>query len=360
MVADPRIPEPAEEAMTGAPLSEGQRPGAAGVRLVHMFNHDGHRQEYQELFAALFDLAPSTGRVGSANLRRLVAARTVLFGTIDDDYVGFFLTALLRALLGRRTVGLFLRPHACLRSKALRNRVKKAAFAFLKRVRPVSVFTIVPFSIAPEFVQVADDGLVDPQLWDLAEAPACAIDADFSAQIAAAAGGRRILAFVGTASEIKGIGLLRDLVADPNWPTDEIFVVVAGRFTDGNGASADEFAALGALALPRFISEAELYALYAQANLIWACYRPDYDQASGVFGRALQTGRVPILRAQSLIAKFARQVGVPMVEIDWAAPQQERLSALTEQVAAAQEGVMPEEEIAHWKQDFIAKLGGAL
>ena len=165
---------------------------------------------------------------------------------------------------------MFLRPHVCLQSKALRNRVKKAAFTFLKRVRPVSVFTIVPFSIAPEFAQVADDGLVDPQLWDLATAPTNAIDAKFSAQIAAAAGGRHILAFVGTASAIKGIGLLRDLIADPSWPSDEIFVVAAGRFPDGNGASADEFTALGALALPRVISDAELRALYAGADLIWA------------------------------------------------------------------------------------------
>jgi hypothetical protein len=346
--------------MSAITRTDGQSPNAAGARLVHMRSHGGHRQEYQELFAALFDLSPSTGRVGPTNLRRLVAARAMLFGTIDDDYAGFFMTALLRALLGRSTVGLFLRPQVCLQSKALRNRVKKAAFAFLKRVRPVSVFTIVPFSIAPEFAQVADDGLVDPQLWDLAKTPAGAIDAEFSVHIAAAAGGRRILAFVGTASPIKGIGLLRDLIADPNWPSDELFVVAAGRFPDGNGASADEFAALGALALPRFISDAELQALYAGADLIWACYRPDYDQASGIFGRAVQTGRTPVLRAGSLIARFARQNDISAVELDCAAPPQERLSALTEQVAAAQKAMVPEEKIAQWKQEFIAKLRVAL
>lgn len=346
--------------MTAITHTDGQSPNAAGERLVHMRSHGGHRQEYQELFAALFGLAPSTGRVGLANLRRLVAARAVLFGTIDDDYAGFFLTALLRALLGRRTVGLFLRPHACLRSKALRNRVKKTAFALLKRVRPVSVFTIMPFSIAPEFAQVADDGLVDPQLWDLANVPADAINPEFSAKIAAAAGGRHILAFVGTASAIKGIGRLRDLIADPNWPSDEIFVVAAGRFPDGNGASADEFAALGALALPRFISDGELPALYVEADLIWANYRPDYDQASGIFGRAVQTGRTPVVRAGSLIARFARRNNISAVELDWAAPPHECLSALTGQVSAMQKVTVPEEKIAYWKQDFIAKLRAAL
>lgn len=346
--------------MTAITRTDGQSQSAAGARLVHMRSHGGHRQEYQELFAALFGLSLSTGRVGPTNLCRLVAARAILFGTIDDDYAGFFLTALLRALLGRRTVGLFLRPHVCLQSKALRNRVKKAAFTFLKRVRPVSVFTIVPFSIAPEFAQVADDGLVDPQLWDLATAPTNAIDAKFSAQIAAAAGGRHILAFVGTASAIKGIGLLRDLIADPSWPSDEIFVVAAGRFPDGNGASADEFTALGALALPRVISDAELRALYAGADLIWASYRPDYDQASGIFGRAVQTGRTPVLRAGSLIARFARQNDISAVELDWAAPPHERLSALTGQVFAAQKVMVPKAKIARWKQDFIAKLLAAL
>lgn len=338
----------------------GEFPKVARAGLVHMCSNGGHRQEYQNLFATLFDLSPSTGRVGPKNLLRLVLARELLFGTIDDDYAGFFLVALLRALLGRRTVGLFLRPHACFEPRALRTSVKKAAFVFLKLVRPVSVFTIVPFSIAPEFAQVADGGLVDPQLWDLAKAPTEAIDPEFSALLAAAAGGRHILAFVGTASAIKGIGLLLDLIADPNWPSDEIFVVVAGRFPDSNGASADEFAALGALALPRFISDAELQALYAGADLIWASYRPDYDQASGIFGRAVQTGRTPVLRAGSLIGRFARQNDISAVELDWAAPPNERLSALIGHVSAAQKVMVPEEKIAHWKQDFIAKLRGAL
>ena len=126
---------------------------------------------------ALFGLAPSTGRVKLANLRRLIGARELLFGTIDDDTAGFFLVAMLRAVLRRRTVGLYLRPQSCFQSQALLSRVKRAAFALLKRVHSVSVFTIVPFSVAPEFAQVADDGLIDPQLWDLTGASAGVTDA---------------------------------------------------------------------------------------------------------------------------------------------------------------------------------------
>jgi len=348
--------------MTAITRTDGQSPNAAGARLVHMRSLGGHRREYQDLFSALFDLAPSTGRVQLANLRHLLLARALLFGTLDDDYAGFFLIALLRAALGRRTVGIFLRPQTCFQSSALRFRIKKAVFAHLRKVRPVSVFTIMPFSVAPQLAEVADRGLLDPHLWDMAESDARATDAAFSAQISAAAGGRRVLAFVGTASTIKGVTLLRDMMAGPDWPGGDILVVVAGRFPDETEPLAREFEALGALVISRFISDAELRALYSGADFVWACYRPDYDQASGIFGRAVQTGRIPVLRAGSLIARFARQNGIAAVELDWASPgkvarPKSPISRIVDQNA---DFTLSKATISGWKNDFVTTVGAAL
>ena len=61
MVADSGIHETEEAAMTAITRTDGQSQSAAGARLVHMRSHGGHRQEYQELFAALFGLSLSTG-----------------------------------------------------------------------------------------------------------------------------------------------------------------------------------------------------------------------------------------------------------------------------------------------------------
>ncbi|KZY01808.1 MULTISPECIES: hypothetical protein [unclassified Sulfitobacter] len=346
--------------MTAVSRADTQTPRIGSLRLVYMRSNGGHRQEYQDLFASLFGLSPSTGRIGLTKLRSLVGARKLLFGTIDDDIVSFFLVALLRALLFRRTVGLFLRPHACLQSQALSAKAKRIAFSFMRRVNPVSVFAIIPFSIAPEYATVTDDGLVDPQLWDMTDASKGEIDAEFSERIAAEARCRRVLAFVGTAAEIKGIGLLRDMMADPNWPSEKILVVVAGRFPDENGVSVEELQGLGALVLPRFISDSELRTLYAKSEFIWTCYQPNYDQASGVFGRAVQSGRIPVVRSQSLIAHFASQIGTPTVELDWTAKPHDNASLLVGYNALQTEGLALDQEIMGWKKDFISKIERAL
>lgn len=44
----------------------------------------------------------------------------------------------------------------------------------------------------------------------------------------------------------------------------------------------------------------EILSLYKVADLVWCSDAPDDDQASGVFGRAIQTGVEPVFRKGSL------------------------------------------------------------
>lgn len=324
--------------------------------LAHMTAQTGHRQEYLELFSKIFDLEPSVGKVGSSNLISLIRAPRLFFGSLDDDYLGFFFVALLRALLCRRTVGLFLRPQTCFQSSKLRYRVKKAAFAALKCVHPISVFTIVPFAVAPDYAKIADAGVIDPQMWDKADVKGCSDEA-LAERIRIAAQGRRVLAFVGTANAIKGIEFLRDIVAEGTWASDKVFVVVAGRFPDNLERIASVLENSGALVMARFISDAELDAIYEAADLIWACYRPDYDQASGIFGRSVQRSKMPVVRADSLIARLARDIGVPALELDYAAPNSaaQRLVTNYQSISVDRARI-----IKCWKHDFILRVAEAL
>jgi hypothetical protein len=75
----------------------------------------------------------------------------------------------------------------------------------------------------------------------------------------------------------------------------------------------------GGYACDRFISNEELFDLYACADLIWCCYAADYDQASGVFGRAIQLGIPVVVREGALIHKFCLAQGLPCVAIREAA-----------------------------------------
>ena len=325
--------------------------------LVHHTALTGHRASYCALFEHEFDLAPSTGLIRSfAKIVELLRARCLFFGTLDDDYLGFFVVALLRSVLMRRTAGLFLRPQTCLARRGGAQRLKKLAFAALRYVRPVSVMTITSFDIEPRYRAIARRGVMDPQLWDKA-GKACCPDPEMTARITSAAGGRAVLAFVGSVSSIKGAEFLARLAKHPDWPSEQILIVVGGRVDADSRKAVATLAKGGALVVDRFVTDAEIDAVYASAAGVWACYRADYDQASGVFGRAVQTGTPAIVRRDSLISRIARHAGAPMAELDWT-DEAGAVGLIRSLVATPGRRAAPPTDA--WRKAFIDTVEGAL
>ena len=320
-------------------------------RVLHFGNDDGHRREYQELFIALFDLAPIVGRVGRRNIRALLRARSVLFGTIEDHYIGFVVVALLRAILGLPTVGLFLRPQRCFKADGtLRRTLKGWFFSALKRVQRISVCTIIPFAFAPHYAKVARFGVMDPHMWDKLKPSSCAHDADLAAWVIEQARGRRVLAFLGGVTPIKGAEFLMSLLRHPEWPEDKFFVVIAGKVSAECANSIQHISRSRALVIDRMISDVEFDTLYSYSDWIWACYRPDYDQASGIFGRALQFGKVPILRKGSLVDQMATTLCIDQVCLDFG-----RIERAIDAIIAVQNSgyVADKLVLAQWKNHFV-------
>lgn len=276
----------------------------------------GHRSDYQSVLGSIFALEPSTGKVTRANLLGLVRSNMLLFGSIDDDIFGFVIASILRAACGKKTVGLFLRPQACFTGKWLRPSIKRAIFKIMRRSKFISVYTIVPFNIAPEYQRVAKAGLSDPQIWDRTVIPFNPSE-EFSRLLCDVARGRRVLAFIGTATWFKGVEQLLDLMAQPSWGDARICVILVGRIPDESAEIAAKLEHLGAKIFPRFISNSELDSVYEVADYIWASYHPDYDQASGNFGRALQAGKIPVVRKGTLIDNIARNLKYPIIPIDF-------------------------------------------
>lgn len=288
---------------------------------VYVERSDGHRQSYQAIIAQWLGVEPVYGKVGAALFGKLVRARRLIFSTIDDNYFIFLLVALLRAIRGRRTVGIFLRPAQCFTGKRYYHRWKRRAFAALRRIRPVAVLTIVPFAVRPEYASVARDWIHDPQMWDVGERDDPVPPTPLAQSLEEAASGRPILCFVGGVSAIKGIGFLRDLAQTDPRPADRYLIAVLGKSDMESAVVLDELAAAGATVVDRHLSDAELESLYGVADMIWACYRPDYDQASGVFGRAFQTGKLSLVRSGSVIEQYAAYVGARVLAIDYGAAE---------------------------------------
>lgn len=284
--------------------------------IVHVASRDGHRGEYLELCCRLLVAEPSVGRVIPSRLRTLLASKSVLFATVDDEYIAFILVSILRSILGRKTVGLMIRPQTCFLAPGMRYALKRAAFRWLKVIRKISVLTIVPFSVRPEYREIARAGLVDPHCWDRQDMKVDTCP-DLEREIRLAAGYRKVLLFAGGVSEIKGITFLVQILNDTAFPISKLLPVIAGRFSENIKHLVQELESRGALVIDRFVDADELEALYRVSSLIWTCYDPSYDQASGIFGRAIQSRRVPIVRSGSTIALFAELFSIGVLELEY-------------------------------------------
>lgn len=339
---------------------------AGGESLVYVKAAGGHRQSYLDTFSRLFDLESVCGPMGPALLRRFVAADRLLFATLDENMLGFPAVAAMRSLLGRPTVGLFLRPQTCFQTGRWHYPVKRRAFRLLRRLPGLTIATITPFDVAPRYAEVAHVGVADPQYWDLHDESGAPRPGrtELSDDVVARAAGRRILCLVGGLSSDKGLAFLADTLERHPRIVDEVLVVGAGRVRPQDAACARRLEAAGALVVGRFITDAELDSLYGIADLIWSCYAPGYDQASGIFGRAAQYGVPPIVREGSLITRFAAANGVDHRPVAYGAHE-----ALAELLLRPSAELLPRSGmsaaelstlIAGWRRQFVEAIGWGL
>lgn len=275
--------------------------------VIHITASDGHRPSYRDLFVKLLEGAPSTGPIRGRRFWHLVRADKVLFATIDDDYLGFIAVALLRAIQRKPTTGLFLRPLQCFRTeRPIVYPMKRSVFRWLCKLPRLRLLSIIPHDTSPELAEVSNDWIYDPQMWDLwVEGPPVLPDTDLSRRVEAERQGRKVMIFIGAGNRIKGFP---EFVAQAKEEPDKMLAIVAGRVNLEYKDLSDRLKQLGMIVEDRFVTDDEILSLYKIADLAWCRYAPDYDQASGIFGRALQTGVVPIVREGSLLDGMKKNI----------------------------------------------------
>lgn len=269
--------------------------------IIHVNAAGGHRSSYRDLFVRLLDGKPSTGPIRGWRFWHLVRARAVFFATIDDDYAFFIAVAILRAIQCKPTTGLFLRPLQCFRTeRPVIYPLKRYAFRALLKLPRLRLLSIIPHYIRPELSEVSHDWIYDPQTWDLwLDGPPVLPDTELSLRVRAAGVGRQVIIFIGEANLRKGFDKFVDMAEAES---EHTLFVSAGRVSRDCEPHAARLRDLGMIVEDRFVTDDEILSLYKAADLAWCRYSPDYDQASGVFGRAMQTGVKPVVREESMLA----------------------------------------------------------
>lgn len=274
----------------------------------------GHRGQYNAMLGRLFNL-----RRAGFSLAMLWARAPVLCPQIEAAPLRFAITCLVRGLLGRRTAGLLLRPLPALNGQSLRLRTKRAVLKLLRRTPGAQVLTIVPFTIEPTLASIAHGWIHDLQNWDLQLEPALPAppaSGQLIQEIRRLSRGRAVCCAIGRQEREKGFDRFAGLYSASPPLRDAMLFAFGGKVSPEFAEAARIFADLGGLALDRYVTDAELIELYGAADLVWCVYSPDYDQASGVLGRALQLGIPVVARRGSVIAAICVNERHPCVELD--------------------------------------------
>lgn len=250
-----------------------------------------------------------------------------LFLMIEDNFGLYVLSCLLRAALGRRTVGLLFRPGPAINGPSLRLRTKRAMLRILRHVPTVQTLSIVPTPLIPQIGAIVDGWIHDFQLWDLSDADRHRIawirESGRSSDPAATSlletirsysSGRPLLVALGAQNRSKGIDLLVSFMRTAG--TSGWAVLVAGRFDEASISARADIQSMGGMVVDRYLSDAEIEAAYSVATAVWCMYDPAYDQASGILGRAVQLGVPVLVRRGSVSESLCIQLSFPHVAAD--------------------------------------------
>jgi len=274
----------------------------------------GHREAYLNFFLNTF----SSKKISKKDL--LLSKSTVLFLMIEDSFLLYFFICLYRAILGKTTAGFLFRPKPVVDDPSLKLKIKRTALYILKKIPNVKTLLIIPNSIHPKFSTICDGWIYDFQFWDLQEK-------DYETFIALKEkkqvsslftsinnmhNGRKVLCALGGQDRIKGFDIFSTTYIN-NKNIQKKFLFAYGGKVKGYDKLAINFDKNGGYSKNEFISNDEFISLYASSDLVWALYAEDYDQASGIFGRAVQFGIPVLVRKDSLIHKICILEEIPHI-----------------------------------------------
>ncbi|MEH6499669.1 MAG: hypothetical protein V7751_09815 [Pseudoalteromonas distincta] len=279
--------------------------------LVYDLNSSGHRASYLSLTCRLLGGQPLIGSIYKTFFK-LMKADGLIFTTCDGRMLDFFLISILRAALGKKTAGIAIRPEVCLDTTRKKLKIKAILFKTLKKLEKVKTLSILPFTIESRLESLVDDWILDPQYWDLNKSkinssiPPTQINE--LVDIQASKDNRLIIASLGKQVKSKGSDYLCNLVINNPKLSEKYIVVLAGKCDGIDQCLLEQFEKAGGVLVNRYLSDDELESSYQLVDLIWCCYTPEYNQSSGIFGRAIQNNKNTIVRASSYLEEMQNKL----------------------------------------------------
>jgi len=226
----------------------------------------------------------------------LITWRGPLVLNSSNSYLKAFLViALVRHLLGRRTVGIMTRDPRAYRRLWNTPSPLRAVLEFVfsrSRVRILSI--MVPC----ERNAAMGEWIYDIEWWDLKVAP-----------LPERATPPCTVLFLGDVNSSKGLDFFIEAAQAAAAHDRALIFTLLCDLEELPASAAEAFQAAGGRILPRTDDDTIFVNHMRHADWIWCCYRPPRDWSSGLFGRALQLGKRTIVRQGTYIECFQKQYG---------------------------------------------------
>lgn len=285
--------------------------------LLYTGSLSGHRESYLKF--AIKNFAGERTDIK----KMLIDKRPVMFLMIEDSFMLYFCIAIFRSLTCRITIGLLFRPLPSITSSSLKLKIKRSLLHIMKRIKLITTLLIIPWYVNDKFEEISDGWIFDFQFWDISDENYKLFSQSKSKQLSnkiaetidSISHPKKIVTAIGSQDRNKGFDIFLHLYNSNLIIRNNFLFIFGGKAKDEFNLEIDLFNKYGGYSLNRFISNSELQQLYASSDFIWALYSEEYNQASGIFGRALQYGIPVIVRENSIIHKISIQENIPHIAL---------------------------------------------
>lgn len=272
----------------------------------------GHRKDYMSFCDTCL------GGQKSTNLyKEVFFNKKIFFLMIEEMFLAYVLISVIRNLIGLNTYGITFRANTVFNDRSIRSSLKKFLMSILKKLKRVKTISIIPFYIDERLENVCDGWIYDFQFWDMKlfeDKYKNFRNIDFEQKILKISNGRKIVCALGKQSIVKGFEDFCDKYQDAL--KEDYLFISAGEIIDIDEINIEHYKESGVHIINRKISNKELFSLYSISNFIWGCYKPNYDQSSGILGRALQFKKPIIVRKNSVAEKICISENSAHISID--------------------------------------------
>lgn len=269
--------------------------------IIYSRIESGHIEAYKKFYLKLFEQIGYIP-IEKKSVGKYLWKNDIFFPSVETSIKEFTLCTFLGIFNRRIVSGIYIfRParFGGLTLKKIPSILMILYFFIIRCISNAKVISIVSSEKAGWRAPGFSDFLEDPQLWDMYN-------------------GRRnssllpsdIILFAGHASLNKGFPVFLEVTKIAKKMECRIVGEIQNEVRHLDLSTVSKYSCL------LYVSETDLINAIENAKFIWCVYSENYDQSSGIFGRAIQLGRIPIVRKGSYLEMLSIRYNFAVIVLD--------------------------------------------